>query len=84
VGTGAGSSLAISGNAGGAAFGNGSTWLSGAGGGAFGSLGGLPVTGASSASIDGQNAAGPGGGGSGAAGVGLGGEGGPGLVLVEW
>ncbi len=83
-GSGSGLGLAIPGGAGGDALSLGSNWLSGPGGGAFASSGGLHVSGPSSASLTGRNGSGPGCGAGGGIGSGIGGQGGPGLVLVEW
>jgi len=90
-GQGSGSGLSVNGSPGGPAFGlpaNGSTpaaWMSGAGGGAFGSAGANSVVSTSGGStIAGESGVSPGAGGSGGIEAGLGGSGGPGLVLVEW
>ncbi len=84
VGAGFGLNLSVPGGAGGDAVNLGSNWLSGTGGGGFGSAGALPANGASGALLIGRNGAGPGSGASGGVGSGTGGQGGPGLVLVEW
>jgi len=80
--------FSVSGTAGGSAFAGSSSWISGAGGGAFGSAGAVAVIGASQngsvANVGGASGVSPGSGGSGGVGAGLGGNGGPGLVLVEW
>lgn len=83
-GAGSGGELNIGGQAGAGAFGDGTNWMSGRGGAAFGGAGAEPVIALSTASLDGHSALLPGVGGGGGIGSGLGGQGGPGLVLVEW
>jgi hypothetical protein len=90
-GVGSGSGLSVNGSPGGPAFGlpaNGSVaaaWMSGAGGGSFGSAGAVSVvSSAGGVTLAGVNGVSPGAGGSGGIEAGLGGSGGPGLVLVEW
>ena len=83
-GSGFGSGLGLPGGGGGDPFSAGAAWMSGAGGSAHMSGGGLGVVGVSSGSTSGKPAGGPGAGGSGGVGNGVGGQGGPGLVMVEW
>lgn len=83
-GQGYGSGLGIPGSLGQGALISGSTWVSGAGGGAFASPGGLGLVLASGSNANGNAGAGPGAGGAGGIGNGAGGQGGAGLILVEW
>ncbi len=83
-GSGAGSGLTVPGSGGSDGVSVGSSWLSGAGGGSYGSQGALPMIGTTGNAVIGRNGTGPGCGGSGGIGAGVGGQGGAGLVLVEW
>lgn len=83
-GAGSGGALCFSGQGGGAAFEAGSVWVGGRGGAAYGAGGVEAVIGATTQSVNGNNADLPGCGGGGGVGAGLGGYGGTGLVILEW